>query len=324
MHRITRLQFLLLAAAFAFGAASCEHGEPSSTIDKPLIVATTTMAADLAREIAGDHFEIIGLMGPDVDPHSYVPRIGDSRLLERADLIIYNGHHLEGRFQRTLEQMAARGRNIVALAETIDPGKLLPAAEEFPGTSDPHIWGDPMLWAEAITPVVKALTSIAPDGAETFHARGEAYRQELKSLHAWARETLATIPPEHRVLVTSHDAFLYLGRAYDLEVRGLQGVSTASEASLRDHRELVTYLRTSGIPTVFPESTLNAKAIATVANEAGVRISSKVLYSDALGKPGDTFTLDGDTHDRGTYLGMMRHNIHTITTNLTKPAPDKP
>ena len=302
---------------------SCEHDAPSAT-DKPLVVATTTMAADLAREIAGDRLEITGLMGPDVDPHSYVPRIGDSRLLERADLVIYNGLHLEGRLQRTLEEMAARGLKNIALAESVDAAKLIAAAEDFPGTRDPHLWGDPMLWAEVIAPLVEAFITIDPNGADAYRTRGDAYRNELETLDQWARETLATIAPEHRVLVTSHDAFHYLGTAYGLEVRGLQGVSTASEAGLRDRRDLVNFLRATGIPAVFPESTLNQKGIATVAAEAGVRLSTDVLFSDALGKPGDTFTLDGTTHDRGTYLGMMRHNIHTITQNLTKQATTNP
>jgi len=314
----TRFSFKLLATAtLSFILAACERGAPSAT-GKPLIVATTTMAADLARVIGGGRVEVHGLMGADVDPHSYIPRISDSRLIERADLIIYNGLHLEGRFQRTLEEMSARGRKTIALAETVDSEKLIGAAADFPGTKDPHIWGDPRLWAEVIQPLVDALSSIDPDGEDTFRARGEAYRRELESLDLWARHTLAAIPPEHRVLVTSHDAFHYLGHAYGLEVRGLQGVSTASEAGLRDRRDLVNYLRSTGIPAVFPESTLNQKGIATVATEAGVRLSTDALYSDALGKTGDSFTLDGVTHDRGTYLGMMRHNIHTIARNLTK------
>jgi len=284
---------------------------------KPWVIVTTTMAADLVREIGGGHVEVHGLMGPDVDPHSYIPRISDSRVLERADLIVYNGLHLEGRFQKTLEEMAARGRRVVALAETLGAEKLLSATDDFPGTKDPHIWGDPRLWAEVVGPLVEALSAIAPEHADEFRERGEGYLRELEALDGWARETLAAIAPEHRVLITSHDAFHYFGRAYGFEVRGLQGISTATEAGLRDRRDLVNFLREKGIPAVFPESTLNAKGIATVANEAGIRIASAALYSDALGRPGDTFEIDGIAHDRGTYLGMIRHNVHTIAQNLT-------
>jgi len=307
----------LIVAALLLGVISCDRHDESAG-DRPMIVATTTMAADLVRVIGGDRIEVHGLMGPNVDPHSYIPRISDSRLLEHADLIVYNGLHLEGRFHSTLEEMGARETNVIALAEQLDHTKLLAAADDFPGTADPHIWGDPMLWATVIEPLVEALSAIDPEGADEFRERGDAYRRELESLDAWARETLAAIKPEHRTLITSHDAFHYFGRAYDLEVRGLQGISTATEAGLRDRRELVDFLRTTGIPAVFPESTINEKGIATVASEAGVRLSKDALYSDALGTPGDTFEIDGTSHDRGTYLGMLRHNVHTIARNLIK------
>jgi manganese/zinc/iron transport system substrate-binding protein len=308
--------YLLMAMVLGFAMSACDRSGRGFS-GKPLVVATTTMAADLVRVIGGERVELVGLMGADVDPHSYVPRISDSRVLERADLIVYNGLHLEGRFQKTLEEMAARGRGVIALAETLDAEKLLSAADDFPGTKDPHVWGDPRLWAEVVGPLVEALGAMAPEHADEFRERSEAYLKELETLDGWARETLAAISPEHRVLITSHDAFHYFGRAYGLEVRGLQGISTATEAGLRDRRELVKFLREKGIPAVFPESTLNAEGIATVANEAGVRLASAALYSDALGQPGDIFEIDGSTHDRGTYLGMIRHNVHTIARNLT-------
>jgi manganese/zinc/iron transport system substrate-binding protein len=174
-----------------------------------------------------------------------------------------------------------------------------------------------MLWSGVIDPLVAALCEIDPEGADGFRERGDVYRREIEALDAWARETLAAIPREHRVLVTSHDAFHYFGRAYGLQVRGLQGISTASEAGLKDRAELVDFLRTTGIPAVFPESTLNEKGIATVATEAGVKLAADSLYSDALGKPGDTFEINGTLHDRGTYLGMIRHNVSTVARYLT-------
>lgn len=306
----------LFVGLIAFGLVSCDRSQPPGS-GRPEVVATTTMAADLVRVIGGERIEVHGLMGPDVDPHSYVPRLGDSRLLERADLIVYNGLHLEGRFQKTLEDMAARGHATLALAETLAPERLITAADDFPGAKDPHVWGNPRLWADVIDPLVAALTAIDPDGGNEFRNRAEAYRSALEDLDAWARETLAAIPEHHRVLITSHDAFHYFGMAYGLEVRGLQGVSTAAEAGLRDRSDLVDFLRGNGIPAVFPESTLNAKSIAAVADEAGVRLATETLYSDALGRPGDTFTIGGTSHDRGTYLGMIRHNVRVIAENLT-------
>lgn len=321
-HLFRKILQIVLPAALLLAVISCGRGGGEHSDGRPLVVATTTMAADLAGMIAGDRLNVAGLMGPDIDPHSYVPRLGDSRLLERADLVVYNGLHLEGRLQRTILDMAGRGRRVLALGESVDPARLLGVGGDFPGTHDPHVWGDPMLWAGVIEPMVEAFSAIDPEGADGFRERGTAYRTGLEALDAWARETLAAIPAEHRVLVTSHDAFHYFGRAYGLEVRGLQGVSTASEAGLRDRAELVGYLRDAGIPAVFAESTLNAKGIATVAAEAGVRLSQDALYSDALGEPGDTFEIDGVIHDRGTYAGMIRHNVLTISRNLTNAAND--
>lgn len=284
--------------------------------DRPLVVATSTMVKDLSSRIGGDRVRVEGLMGPAIDPHSYIPKLSDTRLLEEADVIIYNGLHLEGRFQSTLESMASRGRHVLAVSDGVPPERLLSPQEDFEGTKDPHIWGDPELWAEVIDPVVKALSKVDPDGSEEFRERGEAYRTELEELAKWARSELATIPPAQRVLVTSHDAFFYLGRAFGLEVRGLQGVSTAAEAGLRDRTELVAFLKQRAVKTVFPETSLNPKAIAAVAAEAGVAISEEALFSDALGEPGDTFDDDGATYDRGTYVGMVRHNVNTIVKGL--------
>lgn len=311
-----------LAAVIGMGAvlASCsKKNEPSATENtggKPLVVATTTMVADLARTIAGDRVEVRGLMGPGIDPHNYVPKLADTTLLEKADLVLYSGLHLEGRFQSTLEAMAKRGRAVVAVSDGLDPSTLLSPQEDFEGTKDPHIWGDPMLWEQAIEPVVSALAKADPEGAEDYKQRGEAYRAELESLMSWATDKLAQVPAERRVLVTSHDAFFYFGRAFGFEVRGLQGVSTAAEAGLKDRADLVNYLRKLGVPTVFSETSLNAKGIAAVAAEAGVKVSDEALFSDALGEPGDVTSVDGESYDRGTYIGMVKHNVNAIVKGL--------
>jgi manganese/zinc/iron transport system substrate-binding protein len=306
---------LVTSLALALLVVSCSP--PDSPDDGTLrVVATTTMVADLAREIGGDRVRVAGLMGPAVDPHSYVPKLGDTRLLEQADVIFYNGLHLEGRFQNTLEAMAGRGRKVVAVSAAIPEERLLAPQEDFEGAVDPHIWGDPEIWAHAIDPVVAALSAADPDGGEGYRSRGQAYHAELRQLAEWARAELAQIPPERRVLVTSHDAFFYTGRAFGLEVRGLQGVSSAAEAGLRDRAELVAFLRQRGVRTVFAETSINPKAIAAVAAEAGVALSPAPLFSDALGTPGDTFPHDGRTHDRGTYTGMLRHNVLAIVEGL--------
>lgn len=318
---ILRIRFSWIVI-FALGLMGCSRDERAIR-DRPLVVCTTTIVADLVREIAGDRVDLYGLMEPGVDPHSYIPRIGDSRMLEHADLIVFHGLHLEGKLQRTLEEMSIRGRKVIALAETIDPARLISAGEHFPGTKDPHIWGDVELWEEVITPTVAALMEIDPESSHDFHERAENYRKELRTLHAWVRETVDSIPEKNRVLVTSHDAFRYFGRSYGMEVRALQGVATSSEAGLGDRRDLVEYLKKHGIPAVFTESTVNPKAIITVANEAGISYSRSPLYSDALGKSGDCFMYDGQSYDRGTYLGMMRHNAIVMHDDLSAGDPSR-
>ena len=304
---------LALLPTLMIGACSVEK-TPSDS--RPLVVATTTMVADLARVIAGDRVNVQGLMGPGIDPHSYVPKLADTRLLERADVVLYNGMHLEGRFQETLEAMAKRGDNVVAVTDGIDPTKLLAPQEDYTGAKDPHVWGDPRLWAATIETAVKALSKADPEGAEEYRQRGEAYSAELESLMRWSQEKISAIPEHKRVLVTSHDAFFYFGRAFGFEVRGLQGVSTTTEAGIKDRSDLVAYLRGKGVRTVFAETSINAKGISAVAAEAGVSISNQPLYSDSLDAPGNTDTVDGETYDKGTYTGMLKHNVNAIVKGL--------
>jgi manganese/zinc/iron transport system substrate-binding protein len=295
---------------------SCSGDKSPSGDGRPLVVATTTMVADLARAIGGERMNVQGLMGPGIDPHNYVPKLADTRLLENADVVLYNGLHLEGRFQATLEAMSKRGRNVVAVTDGIDPAKLLAPQENYEGAKDPHVWGDPRLWAATIDTTVSALTKADPEGAEEFRQRGDAYRAELEALMKWSQEKIAAIPEDKRLLVTSHDAFFYFGQAFGFDVRGLQGVSTATEAGIKDRSNLVTYLRSQGVRTVFAETSINAKGISAVASEAGVAVSEKPLYSDALDAPGNMDTVDGETYDRGTYTGMLKHNVNAIVKGL--------
>jgi manganese/zinc/iron transport system substrate-binding protein len=306
-------KFLALALAFGLSACSPENAQNSG---KPLVATTTTMVTDLAKIIGGERVDVRGLMGPGIDPHSYVPKLADTSLLEKADLVLYSGLHLEGRFQDSLEAMAKRGRNVVAVTDGIPPGNLLAPQEDFEGTKDPHVWGDPALWVDTIAPVVAALSKVDPAGAEEFLQRGDDYRQELSELAEWVSQQVSEIPEGRRVLVTSHDAFFYFGRAFAMEVRGLQGVSTAAEAGIKDRTDLVEFLRERGVKTVFPETSINRKGIAAVAAEAGVAVSDDELFSDALGAPGDVVTVDGVTYDRGTYSGMIRHNVNSIVKGL--------
>lgn len=307
------LWVLLAVGVFA---VSCKEKSTDVGDDCPLVVATTTMVADLARAVGGDHVRVEGMMGPGVDPHSFVPRLSDSRLLEKADVVLYSGLHLEGKFQVTLEAMAERGGNVLAVTDGIPQAELLAPQEEFEGTKDPHVWGDPRLWAKTVDGVVALLSKVDPAHAAEFQDRGEIHRKELEGLMSWANGRLSGLPEEKRKLVTSHDAFFYFGRAFGFEVRGLQGVSTATEAGIRDRADLVDYLRSQGVKAVFAETSTNEKGIAAVAAEAGVKVSEAPLFSDAIGAVGDVKTVDGESYDVGTVVGMLKHNVNTILKAL--------
>lgn len=310
------LMRLILAASLALGGLTACKTQGKQAGGKPLVVTTTTMATDLVQRIAGRNVEIQGLMGPEVDPHNYIPALPDTALLERADLVVYSGLHLEGRLHDTLTAMGKRGRRVVALADGVNQDRLLSPQEGFEGTKDPHFWGDPTLWKETVPGLVKALSEAVPTQAAEFESKGKEVTAELEALDAWAKSRVAEIPAEKRVLITSHDAFFYFGRAYGFEVRGMQGVSTAAEAGLKDRTNLVEFIRSRGIRTLFAETSVNAKGISAVAEEAGAKISPEALFSDAMGKPGDIVQVRGESYDRGTYVGMIKHNVNVIVEGL--------
>lgn len=306
----------MLAVLSACCLSGCRSGAPEAADPRPRVVATATMAADLVREIAGQRVQLHPLMAPGVDPHSYTTRLGDVGLLERADLVVYVGLHLEGAMQDTLEEVGKRGVRTVALGESVPAQRLLAPQGNFAGHYDPHIWGDPELWAETIPALVKALSEVDPAGAAEYQKRGEAYAARLAELAEWGRRRVGELPAPKRVLVTSHDAFFYFGRAFGFEVRGLQGVSTVAEAGVRDRLELVELIKSRGLRTVFPETSVNAKGIEAVAHEAGAALSKESLFSDSMGTPGDVVSSGGESYDRGTYIGMLKHNINTIVNGL--------
>jgi len=271
------------------------------------VVTTTGMVADLVRNVGGERVAVTALMGPGVDPHLFKASEGDIARLQQARIIFYNGLHLEGRMGDILVKMA-REKPTVAVAERIAPERLLVTED---GVEDPHIWFDVSLWMEAVEVVRDHLTELDPDGRAVYAQNAEAYRAELEELHTYAREQLATIPAERRVLVTAHDAFGYFGRAYDVEVMGLQGVSTAAEYGLADLQRLVDVLVARGIKAVFVESSVPRSSIEALVEGAAARGHTVTiggeLFSDALGPEGTP---------EGTYVGMLRHNVDTIVAAL--------
>ena len=292
--------FLALAGgALLFSSCGKKEGADGSELGesgKPVVVGTVTMVVDLLKQIGGDEVEVIGLMEPGVDPHSYQPRgFADLRKMEKAAGVFYVGLHLEGKMQDTLEQLAKRRENVVAVSDFVKKESLLAPEEDFEDHHDPHIWGDPKVWAETVSEVVAALSKIVPEKAAVFEANGAAYAAELVELNSWAKARVAEVPEGERVLVTSHDAFFYFGKAFGFEVRGLQGLSTVSEIGLKDRKELVDYIKAKGIKTIFPESSVNPKAVRAIAQEAGVKLSGKSLFSDALGEPGEMEEVNGES-----------------------------
>jgi manganese/zinc/iron transport system substrate-binding protein len=274
------------------------------------VVATTGMVADLVRHTGGERVEVQQLMGPGVDPHLYKPTAADASRLAKADVIFYNGLNLEGRLEDLFTRLARQGVKVYAVSGSVPESRLL-SPEDSEGFHDPHLWLDAALWAQTVPAVVTGLSEADPDGASIYLANGEKLAAELRTLDAWCREQAARVPEERRVLVTSHDAFNYFGRAYGFRVIALQGISTVSETSLSDMAGLVDYLREQKVPAIFVETSVNPAGLQRVAQDAEVRIGGE-LFSDALGEPGQ---MEGG-HDVGTYDGMMRYNLATIVAGL--------
>ena len=307
---------LVGALVFAPGCRKTDGVGPSAAKDlsgrKVRAVATTGMIADLLGEIGRDRLDVIGLMGPGVDPHLYKASEGDVIRMASADVIFYNGLHLEGKMAEVFERMGRRVRTF-AVADGIPRERLL-SPPEFAGAHDPHVWFDVSLWKEAVAHAAQALMQIDPAHAGTYGGNASAYLKRLSDLDGYVRRQATRVPPRQRVLITAHDAFNYFGRAYGFEVRGLQGISTVAEAGTADIQALARLIRENRIPAVFVETSVPVRYIEALqeAVEAGgfrLRIGGS-LYSDALGDPGTP---------EGTYIGMVRYNIDTIVAALAGP-----
>jgi manganese/zinc/iron transport system substrate-binding protein len=278
------------------------------------VVATVGMIADVAREIAEDDLEVVTLIGEGIDPHSHQPSKTEIDRIEKASLVLYNGLFLEGKMGTILEKRHSRGHPVAAVAEDLEGVELI-GDKAHP---DPHLWMDVALWSKVAVRISNELVELNPSKAVDFQSRLKAYLKRIFELEAYARESFATIPEKQRVLVTAHDAFSYLGRAYGIEVRGIQGISTESEAGTKDINDLVNFLVERKIPSIFVESSVSRKSVQAVIEGAAqqghaVTIGGE-LFSDAMG-PAGTY--------EGTYLGMMDHNITTIVRALGGEAPER-
>jgi manganese/zinc/iron transport system substrate-binding protein len=276
------------------------------------IKAATTigMVADLVKQVGGERVEVDQLMGPGVDPHLYKPTSTDAGRLSKANVIFYSGLMLEGRMGDLFAKLARTGKKVYATTESV-PEELLTEPKEFEGHYDPHIWFDVSMWAQTVPTIIKGLSEVDPVGKEIYQNNGAALIDRLGKLHQWCKDTAAELPEDRRILVTSHDAYNYFGRAYGFKVIGLQGVSTVSEAALADMANLVDFIKKQNVKAIFVETSVNPAAIRRVAEDAGVKIGGE-LYSDAMGNPGEMRA----SFDTGTYEGMVRYNLTTIVNAL--------
>ncbi len=300
-------------AAITLVAAGCGGDGQTDQDGRLKVVATTSQIGDMVTRVGGDRVKVTSLMGPGVDPHLYKASAGDVDRLRGADLIAYNGLHLEAKMSEVLHRLDDRHPTL-AVAEAVPADKLL-APPEFAGAYDPHVWFDVALWSRTVDAVRDELGELDPEHAAEYRERAAAYRQELADLDTWVRAEILRIPEDKRVLITAHDAFNYLGRAYGIEVRGLQGISTATEAGTADVQDLSAFIAEREIPALFVETSVSPRAIEAVRAAVRARgfevVVGGELHSDSLGDPGTP---------AGTYLGMVRHNVQTIVKALAGDA----
>lgn len=308
----------LVALALMVLGGCGERGSPTSDgARRPVVVCTIGMIADVVREVAGDRAEVVGLIGAGVDPHLYKPTRSDMQRVLGADVVFYNGLMLEGKMVDSLVRAGTSGKRVYAVTELLDESYLLEPAGQA-GHTDPHVWMDPRAWARAVEVVRDKLGEVDPAGRGEYARRAEEYLARLGELDAYVEKVLASVPADRRVLVTAHDAFNYFGRRYGFEVVGIQGISTESEAGVRDVERLVDLIVSRKVGAVFAESTVSERNITALIDGARAR-GHRVdlggrLFSDAMGAEG--------TYE-GTYLGMIDHNATRIARSLGGEAPER-
>jgi manganese/zinc/iron transport system substrate-binding protein len=303
MYKSIALFFIALVTV-----QGCGNGESVENDDRPFVVTTTNLIRDVVQNVGGDDIRVVSLMGPGVDPHVYRATPRDFRRMERSDLVLYNGLYLEGRLSEILDRLGDQSR---AVTGSIPRDKLIDATD-FGGVYDPHVWFDAELWTYVVKDVRDALTKLLPDREEDFARRAEQYKRELMELHEYAKDRIRNIPEERRIMITAHDAFQYFSRAYDIEVRGLQGLSTATEFGIQDVTRMVSLIIQRNIPAIFIETGVSTRAIESViagVRERGYEVQlGGELFSDSMGALGTP---------EGTYAGMFRHNVETIVIALS-------
>ncbi|MDW8328210.1 MAG: zinc ABC transporter substrate-binding protein, partial [Anaerolineales bacterium] len=311
MNNRLLLPLLMLSLTLAACAPTAGGSPRNDLANRPInVVATVGMIADAVKNVGGERVNVTALMGPGVDPHLYKPTASDVQKLESADIIFYGGLELEGRMTDTFVKLARAGKPTFSVSEDIDPARLRQPIE-FEGKYDPHIWFDVTLWQEAVRKINKELAALDPGSRDLYQRNTDAYLKQLDELHQYVKTQIAGLPESSRVLITAHDAFGYFGAQYGMEVRGLQGTSTATEAGAKDVQDLAAFICERGIKAIFVESSVpqaTIEAVQAAAQARGCRVAiGGQLFSDAMGSEGTP---------EGTYIGMVRHNVDTIVKAL--------
>ena len=298
----------IILLLLALSIVSCTDKKEDTDILK--VVTTTTMITDLVENIGGDLIQVNGLMGSGIDPHLYKASQGDFRKLDNTDAIFYNGLHLEGQLVEIFEKMNEQNKTTIAISDALNKDTLI-GSEYFASNYDPHIWFDLAYWSQITRFITEKLSELDPENTTAFEANRDAYLEKLKALKTQLSVKVEELPKEKRILVTAHDAFNYFGRTFDFEVVGLQGLSTATEAGVKDVQRITQFIIENDIKAVFIESSVPRRTVEAL--QAAVKDQSHEvniggeLYSDALGSAGT---------EEGTYVGMYKHNVNTIVNAL--------
>lgn len=280
---------------------------------KPYIVCTTTIIGDTITQIARDTVQIDVLMGPGVDPHVYKPIENDLLKIAQSNLVIYHGLHLEARMVDLFEHLNATKPTLAATKDI--PEHLLITVNDQRTIFDPHVWFDPQLWVYVATTITQKLTQLLPVHAEVYEHNKNVFIDEIQQMYHATRQEIQQIPINKRILITSHDAFSYFGRAYDFKVVSLQGINTATEAGVNDVQDVVNVILKNKIPTIFVESSVPPRSMQAIQQRVAAQ-NEKVsigqeLFSDSLGDP---------QAQSGTYLGMLNYNVNAILQGLSTSA----
>ncbi|TAF09868.1 MAG: metal ABC transporter substrate-binding protein [Nostocales cyanobacterium] len=301
--QISPLCLGILLPLALFGCTSSES-QPLGD-GKPQVVATSTIIADLAEEVGGEEINLTGILQPGADPHVYEAVPADSRVLETADLILYNGYNLEPGIIKLMNASGGKSKKL-AVGEVVKPLKLEKSKGQI--VPDPHVWGSAENAISMVNAIRDSLIELSPEDKEKFIQNTAELTKELQQLNSWIKQQIQTIPPDKRKLITTHDAFQYYANTYGMEIVGtLIGISTEEKPSAKTVKQLVDAIKKLGIPAIFAETTINPALIKTVAEDAGIKLSQNPLYSDSIGAKGS---------DADTYIKMMEANTRTIVEAL--------